>query len=883
MNLKYSFFCIIVTKKDRAKLDVTQNVVPENTETKNGVIGNSEENEIDILLRSVQKNLNPRNLTETFSGTLTPEQIAILLDSSTIEKPINIKATLNCNYFSSYANGINVKKNDVVIVIYKKDDWVYVNNKRSEGFVPYSYCTFQNLDGSVKKRKLLKRISSKKDIFRKSKDNQVGINACDKTHNKKHKDDKRHSVHESIEDINQNSQCDITTGISKEDINATTKESLGVTKETTLTEEISANKEIKHDISNSESDIHEKPVLECVRSDIEEDVINSDSAKGDIKQDCKYSKEDIDSKVVESGKETLTKASELSENSNVENKSVTVKDVNNSNPTLHELNTENSEALQKIKKSRSKKNTKKITEGNMNRIKDLVFRKTKKCEKDKPQHKIVVTSSSTKRWSGGQMCEWYNDLFNDSISTSGSSESDSECTSTTDGEFTKQRSKRVKKTDIRGRIQVDFAVQKRKYYGKEVSKRNSEKRRNSDLSSLSVKTQAVDDYVEHKNSAPNNGITTSGYAQIRKTETLQNRNNKNSINLLQSKDDLLLQSKDDMLTLDTSKNNIKDLVVSENSKQCTYKNMKKQERIKYSVKSDTDDVLHSPLVVKKITDPKVIDQNNAINENKIIKENEISPLSENKMLVSYDFIASDENDVTILTGQHVEVIKKPDDDWWWVRTSDGREGFVPKTFLALIPKIPSRKPDLIQKLHSKIIDTDSNNNNNNNNNNNTNKTEITEPRNVVTLHSGPMNYNLSDSARLAKVAPLIRETEDTEKEEKLYKVPPSYNQHIMHRQHTELMEAFYKTTNKNEYQSPIRTWKSQEHFTYNERSDPPRIIRRKSFSGRQKKVRFSNSVEYDCNPDQVFVIAQYDLQSSTCNDDSAMSYIDNSDNISTWC
>ena len=38
-----------------------------------------------------------------------------------------------------------------------------------------------------------------------------------------------------------------------------------------------------------------------------------------------------------------------------------------------------------------------------------------------------------------------------------------------------------------------------------------------------------------------------------------------------------------------------------------------------------------------------------------------------EMLVAYDFLASETNDLTILTGQRVEVLDESDADWWWVQ------------------------------------------------------------------------------------------------------------------------------------------------------------------------------------------------------------------------
>ncbi|XP_070568073.1 SH3 domain-containing protein Dlish-like [Ptychodera flava] len=51
-------------------------------------------------------------------------------------------------------------------------------------------------------------------------------------------------------------------------------------------------------------------------------------------------------------------------------------------------------------------------------------------------------------------------------------------------------------------------------------------------------------------------------------------------------------------------------------------------------------------------------------------------------VVLFNFIAMDENDVSVQRGESVTVLNRDDPDWIWVMKADGREGFVPRKFLA---------------------------------------------------------------------------------------------------------------------------------------------------------------------------------------------------------
>lgn len=62
---------------------------------------------------------------------------------------------------------------------------------------------------------------------------------------------------------------------------------------------------------------------------------------------------------------------------------------------------------------------------------------------------------------------------------------------------------------------------------------------------------------------------------------------------------------------------------------------------------------------------------------------------ETKMLVLYDFIARDENDISVYKGEIILVLNRDDSDWWWIATPEGYEGFVPKVFLSRLSSVSS--------------------------------------------------------------------------------------------------------------------------------------------------------------------------------------------------
>lgn len=56
-------------------------------------------------------------------------------------------------------------------------------------------------------------------------------------------------------------------------------------------------------------------------------------------------------------------------------------------------------------------------------------------------------------------------------------------------------------------------------------------------------------------------------------------------------------------------------------------------------------------------------------------------VSYGQYFVLYPFIAQEENDITVMQGEFITVLNMDDPDWYWVQTTDHKEGFVPGPYL----------------------------------------------------------------------------------------------------------------------------------------------------------------------------------------------------------
>lgn len=54
-----------------------------------------------------------------------------------------------------------------------------------------------------------------------------------------------------------------------------------------------------------------------------------------------------------------------------------------------------------------------------------------------------------------------------------------------------------------------------------------------------------------------------------------------------------------------------------------------------------------------------------------------------QLTVLYDYTAYYENDISVCRGELVMLLNDQDEDWIWVATEDGEEGFVPRSFVVL--------------------------------------------------------------------------------------------------------------------------------------------------------------------------------------------------------
>ncbi|XP_064627863.1 SH3 domain-containing protein Dlish-like [Lineus longissimus] len=62
-------------------------------------------------------------------------------------------------------------------------------------------------------------------------------------------------------------------------------------------------------------------------------------------------------------------------------------------------------------------------------------------------------------------------------------------------------------------------------------------------------------------------------------------------------------------------------------------------------------------------------------------------------IVMFPFEANQENDLSVCPGEYVTALNKDDPDWYWVKTRDGDEGFVPSAYLCDV-KGPALPQDL---------------------------------------------------------------------------------------------------------------------------------------------------------------------------------------------
>lgn len=432
--------------------------------------------------------------------------------------------------------------------------------------------------------------------------------------------------------------------------------------------------------------------------------------------------------------------------------------------------------------------------------------------------------------------EWYTNLFKECQSSDSSDSED---------ESPKSKKNKVKRTNsIRGKISVDFEMHKEKIVESDRSSSSDNDKNIAKLAADSKNTMEIK--------------TKGSYANIRKTNTVE----------LQQKGGLYKSARRKCITSgEHTKNNL-------NHFDTLLRNCEENNNINMNMKNENTlcrseiDLQKTPLISRYARFSSSAYCTDDINGNlrtqpsnhyerrpysaceEQYRGNSHDQQSYPKMIASFDFIASEDLEVTVLTGQQVEILLKPDPDWWLVRTPEGKEGFVPKNFLNVIPTVPSRKSDLIKKLMSLTYNPDIDI---------FDKPDPPKPdnRNQVML---PNRIRFSDSPRLAKVAPLLRDTSNDEIDVAMYQLqkeayhdiktnttggkrlpPPSYTEHINNTL-SDMIEQ-YCDFETDQSSTSICDESCEEEETKMNSAPTPRVLRRRSFSGnKQKKVHFSNKI-----------------------------------------
>jgi len=507
---------------------------------------------------------------------------------------------------------------------------------------------------------------------------------------------------------------------------------------------------------------------------------------------------------------------------------------------------------------------------------------------------------------------WYKE-WNIEPSDSSDSEEDEDCT-TTDTESLKVKVKTSIKEDQQQ--QHSFSD-----YETKIGMNRLRYRRTSDVSASSEMYIPKRQQLRGESNNNNVSSNSSGFAQIYKTKSAMIENKVKS-----SSSDVLSDNKDQNKEMEERLSNLKknrlsssnNSIQSNSSSVSTSLKSKSKTKARGSVDTERNDKLLSPLVPKKVGDREtpaseiLLGKSLAAPERKGKNSGTAVPSSlqdvlqqqhqqqDNVMIVKSDYISQEDNYVTILTCQHVEVLDKSDDEWWCVRSPSGQVGLVPKDFLMAKPKIPTRKPDasLLKRVGS-IAPKGYTNDLNNNNNRGimTAKSKNNIPVNL------PPTQQIGNTPPLAKVAPLIRAEPDHVIDDiSLQKqqltdssvIPPSYNHYMLTRQKSDMTDMFYSNRTQ-----PIQA--NQEPITFDRNAGgtsdaggASRIVRRRSFSGRQKKVRFANQISttssgdegprYQNSPGQILIVRQPRVPAASTEDPPpSPKHAEQEVEIATWC
>ena len=487
---------------------------------------------------------------------------------------------------------------------------------------------------------------------------------------------------------------------------------------------------------------------------------------------------------------------------------------------------------------------------------------------------------------------WYKDW---NLEPSDSSDSEDEYTTTDTESIQVKVKKTIKQQDERSMSD----------YENRIGTNRLRYRRSSDVSASSeMYIPKPKQALGSEKNNNNNNTNISGFAQVYKTKSAMEKGKVKSSSsdaLLGDKRSAEMEQKiaelrKNRLTLSNSSLNS---VAFKNDKRQSRATTPTNEREQDNRERTVDDKLLSPLIPRKIgsgsdesdkNEQSVTDillgksapeestettEQLKVGTNTVPNSESINAITNDKndkndiMIVKSDFIAQEDDYVTIFTCQHVEVLDRSEGEWWWIRSPNGKEGFVPRDFLMEKPKVPKRKPNASRIKRVSSPESDCNNNNS-----------------QSSLKMSMQQYKQnSQQPPLAKVAPLMRKVDpysgerddialykkQKQQQQEFNQFPPSYNQVIMSRQKSDLTDRFYSNKQQTLYGGGEE---ESIHAMHREREDNPggaaRIVRRRSFSGRQKKVRFASQVsssdespqqpkqlqKYQNSPGQILIVRQ---------------------------
>ena len=393
---------------------------------------------------------------------LMKEEVEAILDLSSVTNPTNIKATINCGYYSS---GITVKKNDVVRIIYRQDDFIYIKNKKgSSGFIPFSYCVIVTKDtlSDGKKRKTSKKDKSKyqaseieseselksnkkeiekskknekreskgelKAIKRENSKNKHGFNLKPSKSNKEDKtksvfyirteidiSNDKQSEADDLASTNQNeanpAQCE--TQLS-DDSSITVKDKCNLVnnnKDIYIESKVDndlVDDEIEIDSLDEDTDDNLNKKVEQLRKSVEQIKLIPSSPIQSDRGSIKISEYDSTKNIQENKHKFTSRSSETSslQSDRVDKTESGFSEMSDSTTDISETNRDHTNKSSKVRVPSKEKVSKKLSD--VKKLKDFILKKKKSKSKEdiriiKKGSKNMLTSSKLDKWTGSQV------------------------------------------------------------------------------------------------------------------------------------------------------------------------------------------------------------------------------------------------------------------------------------------------------------------------------------------------------------------------------------------------------------------------------------------------------------------------------------------------